>query len=69
MAFFYLQESKEKNKFKFLLNNILNKIDQTIDENKIFLTLPIKENKKISNTKIKKIIKQIQKYNIKTLIY
>jgi len=78
MALFFLQESKEKNKCKLKIKNILNKIEEKIDKNKIFLTLPInivgahdcalKRAKEIKPKKIKKIINKLDKYNIKTVV-
>lgn len=68
MALFFIEESKEKNKLKLNINNILNKIEERTDENKIFLSLPIKDISKIKKNKIKKLVKKMQKYKIKTLI-
>ncbi|MBO5412865.1 MAG: hypothetical protein J6A29_00910 [Clostridia bacterium] len=67
MALFFIEESKEKNKYKFKINNILNKIEEKTDGNRVFLSLPIKEDK-IKEKKIKKIVKQMKKYKIKTTI-
>lgn len=66
MALFFLQESKEKNKYIFKINSILNKIEERVDENKIFLTLPI--NKNVKYKKIKKLINKLERYRIKTVI-
>lgn len=67
MALFFIEENKEKNKYKLKINNILNKIEEKTDENRVFLSLPIKENK-IKEKKIKKLVNQMQKYKIKTAI-
>ena len=67
MALFFIEESKEKNKYKFKINNILNKIEEKTYGNRVFLSLPIKEDK-IKEKKIKKIVKQMKKYKIKTTI-
>lgn len=66
MALFFIEESRE-NKFKLKINNILNKIEEKADGNRIFLSLPIKKDK-IKEKKIKKLVKQMQKYKIKTAI-
>lgn len=67
MALFFIEESRETNKYKLKINNILNKIEEKADGNRIFLSLPIKEDK-IKEKKIKKLVKQMQKYKIKTAI-
>lgn len=66
MTLFFIEESKEKNRYKFIINNILNKIEEKKEGNKFFLILPIKENTKPK--KIKKLIKGLEKYNIKNAI-
>lgn len=78
MTLFFIQESKEQNRCKYKINSILNKIEEKIDGNKIFLTLPIKivgahdcapkKAKEIKPKKIKKLINELEKYNIKTAI-
>lgn len=78
MTLFFIQESKEQNKFKSIINRILNKIEEKTDGNKMFLTLPIKiveahgcapkKTKEIKPKKIKKITNKLEKYNIKTAI-
>lgn len=67
MTLFFIEESKEKNKYKLKIKNILNKIDEKIEGNRTFLELPINEDK-IKERKIKKLAKQMQKYKIKTAI-
>lgn len=67
MALFFIEESKEKNKYKLKINNLLNKIEEKTDGNRVFLSLPIKEDK-IKEKKVKKIVKQMQKYKIKTAV-
>lgn len=67
MTLFFIEESKEKNKCKLKINNILNKIQEKTDGNKVFLSLPIKR-EKIKEKKIKKLVKQMQKYRIKTVV-
>lgn len=59
MNCFYLEESKEKSKYK--LNYILNKIN--IEENKIIL--PIKDKQNLSNKKSKKFVQKIKSQNIR----
>lgn len=66
MTLFYIQESKEDNRFKCKINNMLNKIEDKENENKIFLTLPIRKDTK--PRKIKTIANKIEKYKIKTAI-
>lgn len=66
MALFFLQESKEKNKFKLKLKKILNKIEENSVENKVFITLPIEEN--VTLKKTIKIGKKLDKYNIKNAV-
>lgn len=75
MTLFFLQESKEKNKYKLRINNILNKIEEKTDENKVFLSLPIKivgdtlkKTKEIQPKKIKKIVDKMEKYRMKTAV-
>lgn len=78
MTLFFLQESKEKNKYKFKINTILNKIEERIDENRVFLTLPIKtvgahdcalkKTKETKPKKIKKLISKMENYRIKTAV-
>ena len=67
MTLFFIEESKEKNKYKLKINKILNKIQEKKDGNKVFLSLPIKR-EKIKEKKIKKLVKQMQKYKIKTVV-
>lgn len=67
MTLFFIEESKEKNKCKLKINNILNKIQEQKDGNKVFLSLPIKR-EKIKEKKIKRLVKQMQKYRIKTVV-
>lgn len=67
MTLFFIEESKEKNKCKLKINNILNKIQEQKDGNKVFLSLPIKS-EKIKEKKIKRLVKQMQKYRIKTVV-
>ena len=67
MTLFFIEESKEKNKYKLKINKILNKIQEKKDGNKVFLSLPIKR-EKIQEKKIKKLAKQMQKYKIKTVV-
>lgn len=67
MTLFFIEESKEKNKYKLKINKILNKIQEKKDGNKVFLGLPIKR-EKIKEKKIKKLVKQMQKYKIKTVV-
>ena len=68
MALFFIEESREnKFKFKLKINNILNKIEEKIDGNRVFISLPIKKNK-MKEKKVKKLVKQMQKYKIKTAI-
>lgn len=67
MTLFFIEESKEKNKCKLKINNILNKIQEQKDGNKVFLSLPIKS-EKIKEKKIKRLAKQMQKYRIKTVV-
>lgn len=67
MTLFFIEESKEKNKCKLKINNILNKRQEQKDGNKVFLSLPIKS-EKIKEKKIKRLVKQMQKYRIKTVV-
>lgn len=67
MTLFFIEESKEKNKYKLKINNILNKIQEKADGNKIFLSLPIRKDK-IKEKKIKKLVKQMREYKIKTVV-
>lgn len=66
MTLFFMQESKEKNKYKFKINSILNKIEEKTDKNEVILTLPIKENAK--SKKIRRLINKLDRYQIKTAI-
>lgn len=66
MAIFFLQEIKELNKYKLKKNNILNKIEEEIHEDKVLLNLPIQENAKLK--KIIKLVNKLEKYNIKTAV-
>lgn len=59
MTLFYLQESGNK------INTALNKITERKENNKIILEMPI--NKKVKDKKIKKIIKKLEKYNLRTV--
>ena len=68
MAIFFIEESKEKNKCKLKINNILNKVEKRTEGNKIFLQLPIKKGAKVKENKIKKLVQQMQKYKIKTAV-
>lgn len=68
MTLFFLQESKEKNKYKLKINSILNKIEEETDENKIFLSLPINTDNKIKDKKITKLVQQLEKYKMRTVI-
>lgn len=61
MTCFYIEESKEKNKYKLKLHSIFNAIK--IKEDKIIL--PISENQNLSNKKAKKFAEKIKKENIK----
>ena len=54
MALFFIEESKEKNKYKLKIKSILNKIEEKNEEDKMFLCLPI--NNKIKDKKIKKLV-------------
>ncbi|MGN1302018.1 MAG: hypothetical protein ACI4U9_05835 [Clostridia bacterium] len=67
MAIFFIEERKEKNKYKLKINNLLSKIEEKADGDRVFLSLPIKEDK-IKEKKIKKLVKQMQKYKIKTAV-
>lgn len=64
MAMFFIQESSKKNK----LNNILNRIVEKNEGDKIILELPMKIEKKLSNKKMKKILNKIEQYRIKTVV-
>ena len=66
MALFFIEESKEKNKYKLKIKSILNKIEEKNEEDKMFLCLPI--NNKIKDKKIKKLVEQLEKYKIKTAV-
>ena len=68
MALFFLQESKERSKYKLKINNILNKIEEKTDGNKIFLSFPIKADRKIKDKKIKKLVNILENYKIKTAV-
>lgn len=71
MAIFFIQESKEKNKYKYKINTILNKIEEKIYENKIILTLPIKivgTQRPCAPKKTIKLVNKLEKYNIKTAV-
>lgn len=68
MALFFLQESKQKNKCKIIVNNFLNKIEERKEGHIVFLELPIKTCDKIKDKKIKRIVKKIEMYNIKTML-
>lgn len=68
MALFFLQESKEKNKCKLKIKNILNKIEEKNEENKVFLSLPISIDNKIKDKKIIKLVQQLGKYKMKTVV-
>lgn len=68
MALFFIEESRERNRYKLRINNILNKIEEETDGNKIFLRLPIKSNVKIKDKKIKKLIKRLEEYKMKTAV-
>lgn len=79
MTLFFIEESKEQNKCKYMINSILNTIEEKIDGNKVFLNLPIeivgaqrlcalKKAKEIKPKKIKKIVNKLEKYNINTAI-
>lgn len=56
---FFIQESIEENKVKFNIYQLFNKIFFKEINNKIFITLPIKTNTKVSKKKIKKLISKI----------
>lgn len=64
MAIFFIQESKEKNKFKLRINNMFT----SIEYNGNFINLPINEKSKLSNKKVKKIIKKLKENNIRTVV-
>ena len=64
MAIFFIQESKEKNKFKLKINNMFNRIEYK--EN--FISLPINEKIKLSSKKVKKIIRKLKENNIRTVV-
>ncbi len=64
MAIFFIQESKEKNKFKLKINNMFNRIEY----NENFINLPINEESKLRNKKIKRIIKKLKDNNIRTVL-
>lgn len=64
MTIFFIQESKEKSKFKLKINNVLNKIEYK--EN--FVNLPINGESKLSSKKVKKIIKKLKDNNIRTVV-
>lgn len=66
MTLFFIEQNKEKCKIKIKINNILNKIEEKTDGNKVFLNLPIKEY--VKPKKIKKLINRIDKYKVKTAI-
>lgn len=68
MALFFLQESKQKNKCKIIVNNFLNKIEERKEGHIVFLELPIKTCDKIKDKKIKRIVKKLEMYNIKTVL-
>lgn len=70
MTLYFLQESKEKSKYKLKIKSILNKIEEKTDENSFFLSLPIKTvgAHDCDPNKAKKIIKKLEKYNINTAI-
>lgn len=68
MALFFLQESKEKNKYKLKIKNMLNKIEEKHKENKVFLNLPVNVDNKIKDKKFIKLIKQLENYDIKTIV-
>lgn len=60
MALFFLQESSNK------INIILNRIKEKNEGNKAILELPIKADRKLKEKRIEKLLKKIEKYNIKT---
>lgn len=64
MAIFFIQESKEKNKFKFKINSVLNKLEY----NEGFINLPINNKNKLSKKKINKITQKLRKGNIRTVV-
>lgn len=64
MALFFLQESSNKNR----INNILNRIKEKNEGYKTVLEIPIKIDKKVKNKKIEKLIKKLEKYDIKTVV-
>lgn len=66
MAIFFIQESREENKYKSKINNILNIIKEETDGNRVFLNLPIKEN--IKDKKIKKLVNKLDNHKIKTAV-
>ena len=68
MALFFLQESKEKNKYKLKIKNMLNKIEEKHKENKVFLNLPVNVDNKIKDKKFIKLVEQLENYNIKTIV-
>lgn len=57
----FLQESSNK------VNIIFNRIKEKHEENKEILEIPIKADRKIKNKKIEKIMKKLEKYNMKTV--
>lgn len=68
MSLFLIDESKEKSKYKLKINSMLKKIEEKTDANKVFLTLPIKSDSKIKDKKLKKIVKKLENYKIRTAI-
>lgn len=68
MALFFLQESKEKDKYKLKLKSILNKIEEKNAGNKFFLTLPVSVDNKIKDKKFIKLVEQLGKYKMKTVV-
>lgn len=68
MALFFLQESEEKCKYKLKIKNILNKVEEINKKEKVFLKLPISVNNKIKDKKIIKLVEQLEKYKIKTVV-
>lgn len=64
MAIFLIQESQEKNKFKFKINSVLNKLEY----NENFISLAINEKSKLSTKKISKITRKLRENNVRIVI-
>ena len=65
MKAYFIQESKQCNKYRFFLDKMFSKIRVKEIEGKTILELPMKKDTKLSNKKARKIVESLLKYNVK----